>query len=195
MTEREKRLFWKTTNKRAVEDYKLFELYKMSRECGEKKGDFVVLDAPNWVTVIPLLEPPEGGVTQDSFILVEQFRHGIGELCLEFPAGLIEPNEPPEEAAKRELLEETGYLAKEITLIGEVNPNPAFMTNRSFTFLASGLSKTTEQELDPNEVIDVHVTSVEELDRKVETRPFQNAIMVQAYYWFLRYQERSRKRE
>ena len=67
------------------------------------KGDYIVMDAPDWVIVIP-----DAG---DTFLLVKQWRHGENALSIEFPGGVIERDETPEQAAARELAEETGFAA------------------------------------------------------------------------------------
>lgn len=109
----------------------------------------VLVKAPDWVTVI---------VEENSkFLTVEQFRYGAGRNVVEFPCGMVEPDEDPEVAARRELEEETGIRLPEgfrLVKLGETNPNPAFMTNTMHYFYVdlNGVSYTqVGQKLDKHE--------------------------------------------
>ena len=66
--------------------------------------------------------------------MVRQYRHGANRITLETPGGLVDPGETPAEAAAREMLEETGYQAREIISLGGINPNPAIFSNRLHAF-------------------------------------------------------------
>ncbi|RKX83908.1 MAG: NUDIX hydrolase, partial [Spirochaetes bacterium] len=94
--------------------------------------------------------------------------------------------EKPAEAAARELLEETGYKAKELREIGSVSPNPAFMTNRTYTYIARGLEKKSEQNLDEHEILDVHTVKYDDLKGNLGIKPYDNAITLQAWFFYLR---------
>ena len=95
---------WTLLGSRNVSDHKIFrlrhDLYRFEPSGIER--DFVVLDTPSWVNVVP--------VTADGrVVLIRQYRHGIQDVTLEIPGGIIDDDEPPEAAAARELQEETGY--------------------------------------------------------------------------------------
>ncbi len=87
--------------------------------------------------------------------LLRQFRHAAGGWIWEFPAGLLEPGEPPREAAKRELREETGCHAREWKSLGSALSTPGFCTERLHLFLATGLTKA-QAAPHPHEFIEVH---------------------------------------
>jgi ADP-ribose pyrophosphatase len=70
-------------------------------------------------------------------VLVRQFRHAVGAMTLEVPAGHVEPGETPEEAARKELIEETGYTAESFTLLARLSPSTARFTNRMWCFFAA----------------------------------------------------------
>ena len=74
--------------------------------------------------------------SENELILVEQYRHGVDNITLEIPGGAVDKGEKSLDAAKRELLEETGHTSSEWVSLGEVQANPAFMTNTCATFLA-----------------------------------------------------------
>ena len=90
---------------------------------GRPVQSFYVVEAPDWINVIPLT--PDNEV-----LLLRQFRFGVDDFTLEIPGGICDPGEPPLEAAGRELREETGHAAGEIVELGWVHPNPAIQNNR-----------------------------------------------------------------
>ena len=85
------------------------------------------------------------------------------ELC----AGTLEKGESPLEAAKRELLEETGYAGGEWELYCVETPNPAAMTNQNYTFLAKGVKDTGKRYLEKTEDIEIHLLPYNELKKIV----------------------------
>ena len=128
---------------------------------GRVIAPFHVIENPAWVNVVALT--PEGGI-----VLVEQYRHGVGAVLLELPAGVVEREDSPATAAKRELREETGYEAQELHLVASMDANPATQTNKSWTFLATGAMHVDRQRLDDTEEIEVRVESfVDYADRVV----------------------------
>ncbi|MBR1536959.1 MAG: NUDIX hydrolase, partial [Treponema sp.] len=109
-------------------------------------GKYIVMDAPDWVIVVPEIN--------GKFITVKQWRHGNRSLSIEFPGGVINPGEKAEDAAKRELEEETGYKAGKLTYLGSANPNPALMSKRVHFFAAEDLTDTGVQHLDKDEFVE-----------------------------------------
>lgn len=89
-----------------------------------KDHDFLVLDSKDWINVVPVT--PAGNL-----VLIRQFRHGTASLVWEIPGGMMdEEDKSPEQAAQRELLEETGYVPEAMAFLGAVHPNPAIQNNR-----------------------------------------------------------------
>lgn len=177
----EKELGWQTLAERELAAYRIFTVGETtSRAADGKTARFVTLDAPDWCIVVAT-------VVEDGrayFLMVRQYRHGSGCLSLEFPGGVIEPGEKPEEAACRELREETGFAAPGVRLAATMNPNPAFMRNTQYIFLADALRHDGEQELDENERIRVEKVPVDEVIRWFGKPPYVHALMASAlFYW------------
>jgi 8-oxo-dGTP pyrophosphatase MutT (NUDIX family) len=186
-SENDKSLKWKIIKSSTMYDARIFKLRSVLKEDSiGRRASFVSLDSPDWVTVIPeLITQKNNEENSKEFLVVRQYRHGTESMSMEFPAGLIDPGETPEEAAARELLEETGYRAAELTEIGKVSPNPAFMTNTTHTFLAKGLKKISKQDLDEHEMVDVYTISHKELSRQIGSDDYASAITVQAWYFYM----------
>lgn len=124
---------------------------------GRVMPSYYVMEFPEWVNVVP--------VTDDGqMILVEQYRHAGEETFLEIPGGSTHDHgEEPRAAGERELLEETGYQAREWIHCGHHFPNPALQNNRMHTFLALGCRIVQEPHLDPFEDLTVEVRSIKEV--------------------------------
>lgn len=116
----------------------------------DNEGDFYVLQAPEWVNVIPVTVNKE-------IVLVEQYRYGIEQPTLEIPGGLVDPGEHPEDTAVRELLEETGYRSDRWSSLGRVSSNPAMMNNYTHLYLAEKCEYEEVQNPDEHERINVHL--------------------------------------
>lgn len=141
------------------------------------QGDFIILECPEWVNVVALTEDRQA-------IMVRQFRHGVRAAGLEFPGGMVDPGESPFTAARRELLEETGYEARAWKELGFVHPNPATQTNRCWTYLATGCRRVAELRLDTTEELTVELHSERELADLVRRGEITHSLVVAAMYRF-----------
>lgn len=182
-----KELSWNEKSRKKLNECRIFDLYEVEKI--SPKGDpgaFYLLDAPDWITVIPILVDKNG---IDCFLMVEQYRHGSDQITLEFPAGMVDEGEFALTAAKRELLEETGYAAAELIEIGVVSPNPAFMNNTIYTFIARDLDFIGEQNLDNDEFIHFHLIPCREVIAKMGTGRYSNGVMMMALAYYQRWVE------
>jgi 8-oxo-dGTP pyrophosphatase MutT (NUDIX family) len=122
---------------------------------GKDVPAFFINEYPDWVNVLAVTK--EGQV-----LMVRQYRHGIGEVGVELPGGVAEKGETPEEAGRRELVEETGYEFEEFIALGKVSANPSTTNNFTHMFLARGGTKTAVQKLDETEDLEVELYSMED---------------------------------
>jgi len=119
--------------------------------------DYYIWEYPPWVNVLAVTSGKE-------FVLIRQYRHGIGKVCYELPAGVHDhAGESLLESAQRELLEETGYGGGKWTPLQELSANPALQNNITSTWLAEDVELLGRQQLDTTEEISVHLVSLEEL--------------------------------
>ncbi len=103
-------------------------------------------------------------ITDDGMVVMErQYRYAHGRVFFEIPAGKLDrPDEDPLEAVKRELLEETGAVAKKITYLGRLDTTPALINEKIHMYLAEGLT-FGDRHLDDDEFIDVELVPLKEL--------------------------------
>ena len=122
----------------------------------------------------------------DRVVLVRQYKHGIGEVVLELPAGMIDPGEGPEGAALRELAEETGYSpAGELENVGTFIVDPTSSNGRFTLFLAHDAKKSQQQALDPTEEIAVELVPIDRLVALMRDGSINVATHVGAIYTIL----------
>ena len=131
---------------------------KVQLPSGVINPEYYVLEYPDWVNII--------AITEDGRMIFErQYRHGRGEVGYEIPAGVCEPGETPEEAARRELLEETGFGGGTWHLNMVAAPNPSTSTNLCHSFIATGVHRLSDQHLEATEDIEVHLLYEDEVLR------------------------------
>ncbi|OGM20566.1 hypothetical protein A2714_04470 [Candidatus Woesebacteria bacterium RIFCSPHIGHO2_01_FULL_38_9] len=100
-------------------------------------------------------------------VFVRQYKHGAGEVILELPAGRIRKGNTPEEEARMELEEETGYIAKKVELLGFMFAEPSKDTQKTYGFLVRDVEIQNEQNLDETEDIEVVLIPARKVDEKI----------------------------
>ena len=142
---------------------------------------YYVLEPPDWVQIIAFDE-------QNRILLNHQYRHGAKVISTEFPCGKVSPGETPVEAAKRELLEETGCTAQTWRPLLALSPNPTHYANRVHAFIALQVQPTGERNLDPTEEIDFEFFTIAEVLALIDAGAFLQAMHIA--YLFLALRER-----
>lgn len=139
---------------------------------GKIVDPYYVYEFPTWVTAVALTE--DGKV-----VLEKQYRHALGETCIEIPGGCVDDTDSSlEEAIKRELLEETGYSFSSYEYLGKISANPSTNSNLMHMFLAKGGKKIASQDLDHNEEIEIDLVSIDELKQMLRENKIVQAMHV-----------------
>jgi NTP pyrophosphohydrolases including oxidative damage repair enzymes len=168
---------WQLIKSRSQGDYKVFKMYikTMRSERRGVEGDFILLDCPNACNVIAVTE-------DEQVVMVRQYRFGLGRDTLEFPAGMLDPQEEPLEAAQRELLEETGFGGGEWNYLGAQVINAAFQNNVIHSFFASNVRLIDVQKLDRDEDIDVLLYPLADLHALIADGEIDQAVMLSTIF-------------
>jgi 8-oxo-dGTP pyrophosphatase MutT (NUDIX family) len=170
---------WKALETEALQDCAVFRVSRTLTESpntGERHS-FFRIDSADWVNVVPVTSAGE-------IVMVRQYRHGLREVTLEIPGGMVDPGESPQQAAARELLEETGYRAQRIEPLGSVNPNPALFGNRLFAFAAHACERVAEVANESTEETVVELVAPAALRRLLREGRIDHGLVMAALYFF-----------
>jgi ADP-ribose pyrophosphatase len=139
------------------------------------RQDGVVVD-PYYVVELPTAATAFALTEDNKVLMIQQYRHPIGEVILETPGGFVDEGEDFATAMKRELLEETGYAFSQVEYLGKMAANPGILNNYTEMFLAKGGRKVADQQLDHNEELHIVLLSIEELVEEVKKQTIKQSV-------------------
>ena len=139
---------------------------------------YYVLEYPTWSTVFALTK-------DNKAVFVKQYRHGLGVVSIETPGGVVDQGETPEQAVKRELIEETGYEFESLEYLGKISANPATTNNYMHMYLAKGGEKIAEQSLDETEDVEVVLYTLDEVKQLLKNNQIVQSLHVTCMFYAL----------
>ena len=159
---------------------------------GKVIDDFYTLWQPDWVLIL-------ARTTEGKWVMTEQYRHGTGKIALEFPAGIIDKGETPEDAAIRELQEECGYgtvkgdpgtesgmtekgVAGVTKYVGSFSVNPDRHRGRFHVVFIDGVKRLGKTNFDDTEDIETFLYSDEEFQAKIADGTFDHPLQIAGYF-------------
>ncbi len=153
-------------------------------EPGGVRADRDIILHPGSVVVLPIFR--DGRV-----LLIRQYRHTVGDFLWELVAGRKEPTESPVAAARRELIEETGYTAKRFRKLLHVIPTPGFVNEWMWIFAAQGLVEGAAQP-EEDEKITPRIFTLKQIDAMIQRGTLRDAKSICGLLFYMRYVRRAR---
>lgn len=173
---------WRTIASEEMADCRVFRVRRDDKQRVSDHADragqphsFYVIDSPDWVNVVAI-------TTGGDVVLARQYRQGVERITLEVPGGLVDPGEEALQAAKRELLEETGYASDTWIHLGTTAPNPAIQSNRLDTYLALEATAIRPPEFDSTEHITLKLVSFSESLAMISSGAIDHALVIVALH-------------
>ena len=143
----------------------------LGKTMGHGEEPYYSLKLPDYAAVVAITE-------EQRVLIVRQYRPAVERDTLELPSGIVDPGETPEEAARRELLEETGYQGGDWQVLGAMEPDSGRLGNRIWSCVAKGVRPAENHA--PEEGIEVLTWSLDELSRATVDGRFNHALHVAA---------------
>lgn len=170
---------WKLISSKPIFESKWLTLKNNSYDIGngQIRPDYYHIDRPDYVLIIAIDKAGKIAV-------VRQYRRGVDEILFELPAGWIEKDETPVQAAERELREETGFKGKGV-LLGKLNPQPAFMSMRANVVLVQIESEFTAENVSGDEVIEKHLFDINKIKEMITNGEINDMGFVSAINLYL----------
>ncbi|MDH3992963.1 MAG: NUDIX hydrolase [Gammaproteobacteria bacterium] len=171
---------WSRKASRVLQETRILDFCEASESSPytDKEHNFVFIDSPDWVNLVPITQ-------RDEIVMIRQYRHGSQGVTLEIPGGMVDVGESPVSAAIRECEEETGYLATEVHSLGVLNPNPALFNNALHTYYADVQASSAEAHCSETEVIEVELVAIDRLESLLLDGSIDHALVCATLWRFL----------
>lgn len=166
---------WDLVEKVFHADCRIYQVHKYIcvHPVDHRKGDFYVMECPDWAQVLAL--------TPDrKIIMVQQFRFGSQQLSWEVPGGVLDVGEDPVFGAERELFEETGYRGTTPKVIGWNYPNPALQNNKTHYVLVENCEYVGGHSHDLDEEFAMKTISLDDAFRWIKAGMVTHTIAMSA---------------
>ena len=175
----------KLLNSKVLYEGKIFRLQRDTViEPGGVQSDRDIIIHPGSVVVLPIFE--DGRI-----LLIRQYRHSVGEFLWELVAGRKEPDETPAAAARRELIEETGYRTKRLRKVLRVIPTPGFVNEWMWIYAAEGLV-LGEAQPEEDEKITPRIFTLKQVDSMIEKGTLHDSKSICGILYYMRYLKKNR---
>jgi ADP-ribose pyrophosphatase len=181
---------WETLETEPVYDCRVFSVLRRRNRSPRTGGvhDFHVLEAPDWVNIVPI-------TAAGQVVMVRQYRHGIADVTLEIPGGMVDAADAsPLAAARREMVEETGYDSDDVVPLGAIHPNPALQGNRCHTFLARSVVPRGIPVVEGTEHTEPVLVPLADIPDLIRRGTITHALVVVAFHWLLLHEPAMRER-
>lgn len=167
---------WSRVESKVVANYNVFGVRRHTAESPRtgELHEFHVVDVPPCVIAIAF-------AADGRLVMVEQFRHGVQRVSLEFPAGVTEAGEDPVSAALRELEEETGYCSGAAEVLGAFDADPALQTTAITVVLVRGCEASGQRDPDSGEDLAVRLVTPGELGELIRGGTVRSGPMIAAW--------------
>ncbi|QKZ14336.1 NUDIX hydrolase [Spirosoma sp. KUDC1026] len=154
---------WKTLGSIELFSSRWMRLRQDTCELPTKRvvDDYFVMEIPDGAAIAAVTE-------QDELVLVRQYKHGVDQVVLELPAGIVEPGEEGPAAIARELEEETGYRASSVEYVTTLASKPARLSARTQIYFADKVSQQGTQQENDSEVIQIVLVPLAELPALIQ---------------------------
>lgn len=171
---------WKIDSVNHIHSNEFVQLYEDIIHIRGKEKVYTRIKRKDYSTIVPF-------ISNDQILVIKSYRHLVDSIQIEVPSGYIETGEEPQEAAMRELKEETGYAAKEFIQIGTYTPDYTMFEQKGNLFVAYHLVNEGDQELGTMELIEPAILTIKEIMKLLSEGKILNASSIVAFYWAINF--------